>query len=188
MRLDLEPGPLDQRAATPPARARRAPSSSPRRGRAPRGSARRRSVSQSARSKISGLALEPAPVRLGDVVRARREDVEDEAAVGLEQLARSAERAQASSSVVQVEERAERARDEPNALGHGWCRAGRRRAGRPACATPAPPRPRRRPPASPSTSRRRSRARLPPRSARRSARCRRRARPPARPHASAAST
>src|SRR5262249_56982000 len=37
----------------------------------------------------AGLALEPAGVRVGDVLGARREDVEDEAAAGDEQRPRS---------------------------------------------------------------------------------------------------
>ena len=105
------------------------------------------------------LALDPAAVRLLDVLAGRREDVEDEPPAGPEQLAGGAERLE-PLGVVRAggdtrgtgTSRAGRAR--PPAAG-----AGRRAAGRAASATPASPRPaRHRQPASRRTSRRRSRA------------------------------
>ncbi len=65
------------------------------------------------------LALEPAAVRLLDVLAARGEDVEDEAAAGLEQRAGGAERAQLLVLGLHVEERAKRADDERDALVDG---------------------------------------------------------------------
>ena len=66
------------------------------------------------------LALEPASVRLLDVLAARREDVEDEAAVGFEQAASRAQRAELLVLGLHVQERAERADDERDALVDGW--------------------------------------------------------------------
>src|SRR5205823_2945193 len=66
-----------------------------------------------------GLALEPAAVGLFDVLAARREDVEDEAAAGAEEAAGGAECAEALGVAAEVEERAERAGDELDALGDG---------------------------------------------------------------------
>src|SRR5918999_4416595 len=64
------------------------------------------------------LALDPAPVRLLDVVSGGLEDVEGEAAVGDEQRPGRSQRPQALRVVSQVEEGAERARHEPDALLH----------------------------------------------------------------------
>ena len=65
------------------------------------------------------LALEPEAVRLLDVLAARGEDVEDEAAARLEQAARRAQRAELLGLGLHVQERAERADDERDALGDG---------------------------------------------------------------------
>ena len=62
------------------------------------------------------LALEPEPVRLLDVRRGRREDVEDESAVGLEHRCGSLERPELLRLVGHVEERPERDRHEWHAL------------------------------------------------------------------------
>src|SRR4249920_2969054 len=58
------------------------------------------------------LALQPAAVRLGDVVRAGREDVEREPPAGHEKPTRSRERSQALLVRVEVQIRAEGTRDE----------------------------------------------------------------------------
>src|SRR5712691_991100 len=63
-----------------------------------------------------GLPLEPAPVRLGDVVGAGREDVEDEPPTGHEHLADGRERPPPVGIGAQVEVGAERAGDERDAL------------------------------------------------------------------------
>src|SRR5688500_984870 len=65
------------------------------------------------------LALEPAAVRLLDVLAARGEDVEDEAAVGLEEVARRTEGAQLLLLGLHVQERTERADDERHTLVDG---------------------------------------------------------------------
>ena len=105
------------------------------------------------------LALDPAAVRLLDVLAGRREDVEDEAAARPQQLARGAQRLEPLLVVPQVEIRAERARHERDALvdrrpaqvAEPQVEPLRRRRPR--------ARARRRQPASRATSRRRSRAR-----------------------------
>ena len=94
-----------------------------------------------------GLALEPAAVRLGDVVRRRREDVEDEAAARLEQPVHGAERRAAVGVRLHVQQRAERDDDERVRRPRPAGRAGRRGAGR--ARRPRPPRARARPRASP---------------------------------------
>src|SRR5215213_4401158 len=63
------------------------------------------------------LPLEPASVRLRDVVRPGGEDVERERPPGEQELARGAERSQPFVVVVEMEERTERARHERYALG-----------------------------------------------------------------------
>src|SRR5438045_9595483 len=62
------------------------------------------------------LALDPATVRLLDVLAGRREDVEDEAPAGQEQLARGAECLESLVVVPQMEIRAKRTRHERDAL------------------------------------------------------------------------
>ncbi len=68
----------------------------------------------------AGLALDPAAVRLLDVLAGRREDVEDEPAARPEQLARRAQRLEPLVVVAQVEIRAERTRHERDALVDRW--------------------------------------------------------------------
>ncbi len=63
-----------------------------------------------------GLALEPEPVRLLDVLATRCEDVEDEAAVGQEERACRAQRTQLLVLGLHVQQRAKRADDERSAL------------------------------------------------------------------------
>src|SRR6185503_12620279 len=63
-----------------------------------------------------GLALEPASVRLVDVVPGRREDVEDQAAAVDEQLACRAQRGEALLVAVEVEVRAKGTGDQRDAL------------------------------------------------------------------------
>ena len=65
------------------------------------------------------LALDPAAVRLLDVLLGGREDVEDEPAAGLEQLPRRAERLEPLLVRGQVEIGPERAGDERDPLVHG---------------------------------------------------------------------
>src|SRR5262245_20525951 len=65
-----------------------------------------------------GLPLEPATVRLLDVLAARREDVEDEVPAGLQELARCAERETLLVLGGHVEERPERTDDQRDAFGH----------------------------------------------------------------------
>ena len=130
----------------------------------------------------SRLALEPAAVRLLDVLPARREDVEDEVPVRLEERVRRPEGAKLLLLRLHVQERAERADDERDALVHGRLaqvaeaeveRARRSRASSAASRATA--------------QHRRGRVdadhagRLPRATGSRSARCRRRARPRARP-------
>jgi hypothetical protein len=62
------------------------------------------------------LALEPAAVRLRDVVGARREDVEDEPAAGHEQLVRRSQRLEPRVVVAEMQVRPERTRHEGHAL------------------------------------------------------------------------
>src|SRR6266508_1881741 len=66
----------------------------------------------------AGFTLEPAVVRLRDVLRAWSEHVEDEAAARHEQLADSGERPAAILVGVEVKERAERADHERDAFPH----------------------------------------------------------------------
>ena len=56
----------------------------------------------------AGLAFEPAAVRLGDVVGARREDVEDEAPTFAQPRVHRGERGAAVGVGLHVQERAER--------------------------------------------------------------------------------
>src|SRR5262245_33919844 len=63
-----------------------------------------------------GLAFEPAPVRLVDVLAARCEDVEHEVAVRIEKSVRGAEGTQLLRLRLHVQERTERADHERNAL------------------------------------------------------------------------
>src|SRR5213592_2512197 len=64
----------------------------------------------------AGLALEPAAVRLRDVVGVGREDVEHEPPAWDQELARRVQRAQPLAVVEEVEKRAKRTRHEPHAL------------------------------------------------------------------------
>ena len=64
------------------------------------------------------LPLEPETLCLLDVLATRGEDVEDEAPVGLEETVCRAERSQLLLLRLHVQERAERADDERDALGH----------------------------------------------------------------------
>ena len=64
------------------------------------------------------LAFEPQSVRLLDVLATRGEDVEHEAPFGLEEAARGAECTQLLLLCLHVQQRAERADDERNALGY----------------------------------------------------------------------
>jgi hypothetical protein len=64
----------------------------------------------------AALALEPETVGLLDVLRARREHVEDEVASGLEQARRGPQRLELLALVRHVEERAKRDRHERNPL------------------------------------------------------------------------
>ena len=67
----------------------------------------------------AGLPLEPEPVRLGDVLGARREDVEHEGAAGLQEHPGRAQSLQLLLLVRHVEQRAEGADHELHALRHG---------------------------------------------------------------------
>src|SRR3954447_24633007 len=67
----------------------------------------------------AGLALDPAPVRLGDVLAGRGEDVEDEQPFRQEQVIRGAQRLEAVGLVVEMEERAERTCHERHLLRYG---------------------------------------------------------------------
>ena len=67
----------------------------------------------------AGLALDPAPVRLLDVLAGGGEDVEDELSVREEELVRRRQGAQAIGLGIEVEERPEGARHERDALGDG---------------------------------------------------------------------
>ena len=130
----------------------------------------------------AGLALEPAPVRLVDVLGARREDVEDEPAAGLEQprAPRGARAASRSSSGMCSSERNGQITSGTRSSTGGSRRSPRRRSTR--CATPSRlgERARDRSSIALRERRRRSRGRRPARSGRRSAPCRRRARRPGR--------
>jgi hypothetical protein len=66
------------------------------------------------------LALEPAAVRLLDVLAARGEDVEDETPAGHEEAAHGSKGLEPFCVGLDVEESAERTGDERNALGHRW--------------------------------------------------------------------
>src|SRR5207253_4520796 len=63
-----------------------------------------------------GLALDPAALRLGDVVGAGGEDVEDQAAVRQEEVARGGQRLVTLAVAAQVQVGAEGTRDERNPL------------------------------------------------------------------------
>ena len=66
------------------------------------------------------LAFEPAVLGLRDVVRARGEDVEDEASAREEQAVRRGQHPQPVLVRVHVQQRAERADHERHAFGHRW--------------------------------------------------------------------
>jgi hypothetical protein len=66
------------------------------------------------------LTLEPAAVRLLDVVAAEREDVEDETTAGNEQRVGRAEGGELVVFRAHVQERAEGADDETHSLRDGW--------------------------------------------------------------------
>jgi hypothetical protein len=65
-----------------------------------------------------GLALEPAPLRLLDVLGARREDVEDEAPARHEERERGRERGAPVRVRVEVQERPEGRGDEAHVAVH----------------------------------------------------------------------
>ena len=132
--------------------------------------------SQSARSKMPGSRSSQRPCVSAMSSRARGEDVEDEPAAGLEQLAGGAQRAQLLLLVGHVEQRAERADHELARARRPVARAGRRRGGRRARRRRAPRRARAPPRASPPRGRRRSRVARPARSVPRSGPIRQRAR------------
>src|SRR5215210_118925 len=121
VRLDVEPGRLDQRSPL----LRRQPPELQRRLAALAANGQR----QRARPRVplgafedARLALEPAAGRFGDIVVARCEHVEREAARREEEVARRAESTEPCVVVAEVQVRAKWTRDERHALAYGRVR------------------------------------------------------------------